>query len=255
MNTMYSNMKEKDLIQSMFSFCKMYGENNPAEKKKEFNYADYISENIKSKNEEIVKLIIKYLLGNPKKYGPNTFPVIFFNGNKVYEDYKTRTIKKEIFTSIPFAEGRPFPLINTSNKLAYDLESVLPEEYYIDCWDYGKYMICYDGDNISQEEMNDFDNGLRKYRAIYMHTGRNDIPEILKRIQEMWSELCRRVGDEGFCTIGEGMVFYYNGQKYKMPPYSPYQGCDSWKRHVAVIKEFLTAIGAEEIHMDYGRID
>ena len=51
------------------------------------------------------------------------------------------------------------------------------------------------------------------------------------------------------------MEFIFNGQAYKMPSDSPYQGEFSWTNSVAMISKLLKLIGAEDIHMNYGRLD
>ena len=81
------------------------------------------------------------------------------------------------------------------------------------------------------------------------------IPQELIDIQNTWSILARETGDKGGCVIGEGMLFRYCDKWYFMKPSSPWQGEGSWTPHVSKIKEMLTAIGADNIVWECGRLD
>ena len=55
--------------------------------------------------------------------------------------------------------------------------------------------------------------------------------------------------------MGYGMIFKYEGQKYKMIPRSDKQGEWSWEKWVETIKKYLIMAGCTEIYWDYGHMD
>ena len=77
----------------------------------------------------------------------------------------------------------------------------------------------------------------------------------LKVIAQVWEDLCKMSEDKGGCALGYGMIFRYNGQKYKMIPRSDKQGEWSWEQWVDKIKNYLSMIGCTEIYWDYGHMD
>lgn len=100
----------------------------------------------------------------------------------------------------------------------------------------------------------------KKEKTVYLYgPDRSDdgskVPAELNMIMNRWYELAKETGDIGACTIGEYMEFRYEGTKYRMSAQSPYQGDYSWSAHVDKIKELLRSCGAEDIHMNYGRLD
>lgn len=82
----------------------------------------------------------------------------------------------------------------------------------------------------------------------------NKIPAI-KVIAQVWEDLCRMSPDEGSCAIGYGMIFKYEGQKYKMIPRSNKQGEWSWEQWVDKIKNYLSIVGCTDIVWHCGRLD
>lgn len=81
----------------------------------------------------------------------------------------------------------------------------------------------------------------------------NKIPAI-KAIAQVWEDLCRMSEDKGGVAIGYGMIFKYEGQKYKMIPRSD-KGEWSWVRWVDKIKDYLSIVGCTEISWHCGRLD
>lgn len=77
----------------------------------------------------------------------------------------------------------------------------------------------------------------------------------LKVIAQIWEDLCKMSEDKGGCALGYGMIFRYNGQKYKMIPRSDKQGEWSWEQWVDKIKNYLSMIGCTEIYWDCGHMD
>ena len=83
----------------------------------------------------------------------------------------------------------------------------------------------------------------------------NEKVPILKTIAQVWEDLCKMADDKGCCAMGYGMIFRYEGQKYKMIPRSDKQGEWSWEQWVDKIKNYLSMVGCTEIYWDYGHMD
>ncbi len=77
----------------------------------------------------------------------------------------------------------------------------------------------------------------------------------LKVIAQIWEDLCKMSEDKGGCALGYGMIFRYNGQKYKMIPRSDKQGEWSWEQWVDKIRNYLSMVGCTEIYWDCGHMD
>lgn len=82
-----------------------------------------------------------------------------------------------------------------------------------------------------------------------------EIPPELLEIQEDWKAKADAYGDVGSCVMGAGFEFTYQGQDYKMPPTTCWQGSCSWEAFVPEIRKRLEEIGATEIRFDYGNMD
>ena len=83
----------------------------------------------------------------------------------------------------------------------------------------------------------------------------NEQVPVLKVIAQVWEDLCHMAEDKGCCAMGYGMIFKYEGQKYKMIPRSDKQGEWSWEQWVETIKKYLIMVGCTEIYWDYGHMD
>lgn len=81
------------------------------------------------------------------------------------------------------------------------------------------------------------------------------IPPELLEIQEDWKSRADAYGDVGSSVLGAGFEFTYQGQDYKMPPTTRWQGSCSWEVFVPEIRKRLEKIGATNIYFEYGRMD
>ena len=82
----------------------------------------------------------------------------------------------------------------------------------------------------------------------------NKIP-VIKVIAQIWEDLCKISEDKGCCAMGYGMIFKYEGQKYKMIPRSDKLGEWSWVQWVENIKRYLIMAGCTDIEWDCGHMD
>ena len=100
---------------------------------------------------------------------------------------------------------------------------------------------------------------LRIYRPGYCveeHKGTpTDYDTALDKVMSTWYNLSAKAGDHGGCTIGEYLQFDYKGSTYRMSSQTPYQGELSWQIPLPEIKQMLTDMGAENIHVNYGHAD
>jgi hypothetical protein len=97
-----------------------------------------------------------------------------------------------------------------------------------------------------------------RYRAWRRGGNRDEVikvPDKLLQIQETWAEWAREYGDVGSCVLGAGFEFDYEGQRYKMPPTSPWQGSCSWEASKDKVEELLKEAGATNIRYHWGHMD
>lgn len=127
---------------------------------------------------------------------------------------------------------------------------------YVECWDYGQYMIADVNGYVGQEEAGQFSASVAAdtEQCIGSKPKKGE-PEALRAISDMWEQLSAGTGDAGSCVIGAGFRFRYHGQKYFLHARSHFQGSISWERHMGYIQECLEAIGAGKIQYDWGRMD
>lgn len=244
--------------------CLIYSLQNPKTIKEvtEIYYPDYILPRQKKRNEEIVQELLKACQKYPRYFNSEeyTFPCFWFNGEKIYMDWKTKELirTKELnkFGDDP-SIGIIFRLNSNYERKMYEIfDKVLGKfNCYVDCWDFGAYMI-YDDCVESYDSFYFYSNVRNSVINIDNHEQQNKIiPKELKIVQKIWSNLSRLEGDKGSCTIGEHLNFVYDGKKYRMRHGSPWQGDMSWQPHVDFIKKILKSIGASELQMNYGRLD
>jgi len=84
---------------------------------------------------------------------------------------------------------------------------------------------------------------------------KNYIPQELNDIDQEWTSLANKHGDEGSCVIGAGFNFDFNSRKYRMTPGGKWQGSISWESYITVIRHKLHDAGAENIGYDWGDLD
>lgn len=89
----------------------------------------------------------------------------------------------------------------------------------------------------------------------HIYLNKEDVPEPLKKVMEIWYSLSATVGDKGTCALGAGFQFTYNGKLYFLSSCSPFQGSLSWEKYKDIIQTILELIGATNITYDYGRMD
>jgi hypothetical protein len=82
-----------------------------------------------------------------------------------------------------------------------------------------------------------------------------EAPEELKQISIWWKEQADAYGDQGSCVIGAGFKFRYQDQLYFMPPLTKWQGSCSWEAFKDEVQAKLEAIGAQDIHYEWGVMD
>lgn len=126
-------------------------------------------------------------------------------------------------------------------------------------------------DSCHFEFVNDIDDRVIEYSKLHMeqivrlvrpdygyveHTSiKVVVPAELQEIMEFWYKESERVGDIGCCTVGEYAEFVWKGTKYRMSAQSPWQGDQSWTQSWPKVKAKLIEIGAENIYLNYGRMD
>lgn len=251
-------MLNENLKTAFLEHCKTYGLNNPQVVTPRCIWHECLTKDRKESNAFLVSEMIRYSINHPKIYNleKSTIPHFYYNGLKEYKNGKDLELITEEVDIFPFGDPYILPVFTLSNeKAACYFDNLLnPIGYYIECYDYGKY--CVAGiDKVSSEEWENFRAGVKSITEQYIDLYSKDIPEIIKEIRNMWSELCSETGDIGSCVIGEGMQFIYNGQKYSLSPCSPYQGKGSWTPHVEYIKLCLMNVGATDIYWDPGHLD
>lgn len=77
----------------------------------------------------------------------------------------------------------------------------------------------------------------------------------LDRVMEYWMTESTKVGDKGACTLGEYIEFEYKGTTYRMSAQTPYQGEFSWREPLPGVKAMLADMGANNVYVNYGRLD
>ncbi|MBR1443249.1 MAG: hypothetical protein IJ583_06925 [Firmicutes bacterium] len=179
----------------------------------------------------------------------------FYNGLHCCVD-KSGEFTEENYDEVPFGEPYIGIKIMCDPDNAYKFNSVIGKynNGSVECWNKYFYYFaeCHGAD---KDELSKFSDAVKHIIKKYIYPNSYDIPQVLKFIQNLWAERCKYTGDIGPRVIGEGMEFIFGGQAYKMPSGSPYKGEFSWTNSVALISKLLKLIGAEDIHMDYGRFD
>lgn len=106
-------------------------------------------------------------------------------------------------------------------------------------------------EDIEKYEYTEFhrDRPIYLYNPVYAPDG------TIKDIMCKQYELAKEVGDHGSCTIGEYIEYRYKGKLYRQCMQTPYQGDQSWIVPLPKIEALLAEAGAEDIHVNYGRLD
>ena len=232
----------------LYDLLTEYKKRNPQQAEKKQPWYEVISDKVKEQNQRVVDECVK--LAQKEKIDVD----FFYNGLccGVRENAEVTT---EHYHKNPFGDPYIGIKIKCNPERAYKFDMIIGKYGgYVEAWDYYSYYFvdCHGADTA---ELKKFDEETENITQKYMYPGLNDVPPILSFIQSIWAQRCKYTGDGGPCVIGEGMEFAYAGQLYKMSPDSPYQGELSWTGSVPLITKLLKLIGAEEIHMNYGRMD
>jgi len=253
--------------EEFLQLCKAIGM-KPKQELKEVVWYEKIPDKAKKLNEEIVQKMFDYakeLMGHEDtdecQISMLKVLTIYYNGFVSKFDDELN-IKIEKYEKVPFGEPRMLPNFcfgcYDNDSIATSFNSAIDSMgLYVDVWNYGQYVVGEMDSILTEEDYEEFNRSISTEKEVYIHSNRADekIPVELKLVQKVWRSMCSQTGDSGGCVIGEGMRFKYGGQKYKMPPASPFQGEGSWTPHVSYITECLVALGCEGVYWDCGRLD
>lgn len=252
------NLSKADAINYIETDLREYIKNNVIKEETMYekkNYYDNIPEDLKKEFFDKATQFKKFLNKHHVKY----FTLYFLGNRWGCEDGKWTESK---YDKEPF--GEPALVIKVYDGHAEDgCSSQITNKFlkengfngYVECWDYSEFYLA-DFIDIPIDIEDKFVEESSTDKEIYiLDREGQDVPEILLQIRRTWSALSKIQGDNGCCVLGEGMEFYYNGQKYKMSSGSPWQGEGSWTPFVDFTKEMLVLIGAKNIHYNYGNMD
>jgi len=238
--------------------CIEYGKNNPVIKTPEVVWHEAIPRRIRDLNKGIVTNMLMFAVRNHELFDPkyDCFPYIYFNGRRVRRGQKNKPIINEAWSGIPFGDPYMLPLFTVDEELGYRFNRILePMGFYVEAYSYGNFCVADERDRVTQKEWEEFHQAVGLLSEKYISAGTSEVPDILKSIGDAWGQLSNQTGDIGACVLGEGIRFAYNGQEYKLRPFTRCQGEGSWTPHVDYIKKCLCVIGAEKIFWDCGRMD
>lgn len=198
--------------------------------------------------------------------------LLFYNGN-VFDPKKPDILTKsnpldyceyfsDQFIMGMVFDGKMYDCLNnhTYQKAYRQLEKLLSQYgLYIEYSTYTACQFC----NESNDKVEYWTLPRKKILFIYgidrcsdYHTYEpHDYPKEFNNIMKTWYRLSEQTGDIGSCTIGEYLQFDYKENTYRMSPQTPYQGDFSWQKPLPKIKQMLTEMGAENIYVNYGRLD
>lgn len=219
--------------------------------------------------EQFANEIMKYL----EKYHLDSDVCIYFNNKRMENKYDWRNpdeppkriieenmnpldyfeyVNYEHILSMSF-EGPLYESLNYSGYKEKGLRDIF-EKYGV-YWELGNAwnLSAYPIDDDIEIEFTPYNQPKEKIN-LYIWNKENN-PTELQNIMEIWYELSKSVGDQGSCVIGAGFDFTWRGDDYHMPACSPWQGSISWETHKDKINQVLEAIGATNIHYNWGVID